>query len=176
MPTYVAFLRAINLGARRRFPKAAIVRAAEAAGCTEVETWINTGNVRVTTRLRSHASVEAALEAAFAEEAGFEVPTVALTQAELAAVAADAVRLGDGHDGAQYVSLLKEPAGAESARALEAVAPEGERVHVAGRAVHLLIGPEYHTARLTNAVVERHLGVATNRNVTVVRTLAERWT
>ena len=46
---------------------------------------------------------------------------------------------------------------------------------VGGRAVHLLLGADYHQARLTNAVVERHLGVATNRNLTVIRTLAERW-
>jgi hypothetical protein len=43
------------------------------------------------------------------------------------------------------------------------------------RAAHLLLGPDYHTARLTNATVEKHLGVATNRNVKVIRTLAEKW-
>ena len=32
VPTYVAFLRAINLGAKRKFPKDAIVAAVEAAG------------------------------------------------------------------------------------------------------------------------------------------------
>jgi uncharacterized protein (DUF1697 family) len=46
VPTYVAFLRAINLGAKGKFPKAAIIRAVEAAGFTDVETYINTGNVR----------------------------------------------------------------------------------------------------------------------------------
>ncbi len=61
MPTYIAFLRAINIG-KRKFAKDAIVAACEAAGCTDVETYINTGNVRVTTSLRSRAKVEAALE------------------------------------------------------------------------------------------------------------------
>ena len=55
-------------------------------------------------------------------------------------------------------------------------APTAEEVaKVGGRAVHLLLGGNYHEARLTNAVVERHLGVATNRNITVLRTLAEKW-
>src|SRR4051794_20858140 len=45
MPTYVAFLRAINLGATRKFPKDAIRAATEAAGGSGVETYINTGNV-----------------------------------------------------------------------------------------------------------------------------------
>ena len=87
MPTYVAFLRAINLGATRKFPKDAIRAATEAAGGSDVETYINTGNVRVTTPLRSRARVEAALERAFAAEAGFEVPTIVFTPKELVAIA-----------------------------------------------------------------------------------------
>ncbi len=46
---------------------------------------------------------------------------------------------------------------------------------VRGRAVHLLLGEEYHTARLTNAEVEKAMGVATNRNVTVLRALVAKW-
>ena len=54
-------------------------------------------------------------------------------------------------------------------------AKDGERAESGGRAVHLLLGKDYHTAKLTNAPVEKHLGVATNRNVTVLRTVAEKW-
>jgi uncharacterized protein (DUF1697 family) len=175
MPTYVAFLRAINLGARRKFPKDALKAAVEAAGCTEVETYINTGNVRLTSRLRSRAAVESALEKAFMEDRGFEVPTIVLTPKELTTVAADAERFADGHDGLHYVSLLKEePSQAAIARLEESSSAE-EVAKVGGRAVHLLLGPDYHTARLTNAVVEKHLGIATNRNLKVIRTLAEKW-
>ena len=79
MPTYVAFLRAINLGPNRKFPKADIVAATEAAGGTDVETYINTGNVRLTSGLRSAAKVEAALEKAYEEQTGFAVPTIVFT-------------------------------------------------------------------------------------------------
>ncbi len=41
--------------------------------------------------------------------------------------------------------------------------------------MHLLLGDDYHRATLTNAVVEKHLGVSTNRNLNVIKTLAERW-
>ena len=47
VPTYIAFLRAINLGAKRVFPKEAIVAAVQRIGFTEVRTHINTGNVTV---------------------------------------------------------------------------------------------------------------------------------
>ena len=79
MPTYVAFLRAINLGPSRKFAKADIVAAVEDCGFTEVETYINTGNVRFRTSMRSRPKVESALEEAFREQAGFEVPTIVMT-------------------------------------------------------------------------------------------------
>lgn len=175
MPTYVAFLRAINLGPTRKFPKANIVAAAEAVGGTDVATYINTGNVRLRLTLRSRARVEQALEAAFLEDRGFEVPTVVFTPVELRAVGDDVADLGDSHPGRHYVSLLKEAPSAAGREVLEQSGGDHERAFVRGRAVHLLLGPDYHTARLTNAAVERHLGVATNRNATVITKLADMW-
>jgi uncharacterized protein (DUF1697 family) len=175
VPTYIAFLRAINLGAKRKFPKDAIKRACEQAGFTDVETYINTGNVRVTTALRSRAEVEAALEEAFEREAGFEVPVIAFTPEELTEIARQADDHADGHEGMHYVSLLKDTPSADTIRLMEEAGRDDEVARVGGRAVHLLLGPDYHTARLSNAVVEKLLGVATNRNVRVIRTLADKW-
>ena len=173
MATYIGFLRAINLGAKRKFPKGAIISAVEAAGFTEVETYINTGNVRFDTTLRSRAKIEAALEKAFEAEAGFAVPTIVFTPKELATIA-DAAE-SYGHDGKHYVSLLKDAPTAAQVRAVEAVGTADEVARVGGRAVHLLLGENYHEAKVTNAVIEKHLGVATNRNLTVIRALVEKW-
>lgn len=175
MATYVGFLRAINLGATRKFPKAAIVRAVEQAGFGDVETYINTGNVRFATTMRSRARIEDALERAFAAEAGFDVPTIVFSPAELRQIAADAERFAAGHEGRHYVSLLKQDPTPEQVEAIEAARPSGEVARVGGRAVHLLLGPNYHQATLTNAVVEKHLGVSTNRNLNVIKTLADKW-
>ena len=174
MPSYIAFLRAINIG-NRKFAKDAIVAACEAAGCTDVETYINTGNVRVTTPLRSRAKVEAALEEAFAAAAGFDVPTIVLTPEELTAVAAYAEKVGRDHGGLHYVSLLKDAPTSAAVKKLDGAGKDGERAVAEGRGVHLLLGQDYHSAKLTNAIVEKHLGIATNRNLKVIRTLAEKW-
>ena len=176
MTTYVAFLRAINLGAKRKFPKEAIVAATTAAGFDDVATHINTGNVRLSTRMRSRPAIEAKLEAAYLEHAGFEVPTIAFTAAELSDIVSVADRLDHPHR--HYVSLMKHEPSAEGlaaiAQASAAAGPE-ETLHVEGRAVHLLLGENYHEAKLTNTIVERHLGVSTNRNLTVIRALAAKW-
>ena len=175
MATYLAFLRAINLGATRKFPKADLKAAVEAAGGTDVETYINTGNVRLDSRIRSRGKVEEVLEQAFLADRGFEVPTIVFTPQELAEIAEDAKRFGDGHTGRHYVSLLKDTPSKAAIAKLDEVSSAEEIARVGGRAVHLLLGENYHTAKLTNAVIEKHLGVATNRNLTVIRTLAERW-
>jgi uncharacterized protein (DUF1697 family) len=173
VPTYLAFLRAINLGATRKFPKDRIVAAVEGLGWTDVRTHINTGNVRFDCPLESRAEVEAALEEAFREAAGFEVPTIVLTPQELREVAERAASFG--HGGRHYVSFLKQEPSPEAVRAIEDRSTAEEVAKVGGRAVHLLLGENYHEARLTNATVEKLVGVATNRNVTVVRTLVEKW-
>ena len=173
MPTYVAFLRAINLGAKRKFPKADIVAATEAAGGTDVATHINTGNVLLSTKLRSRAKVEAALERAYEADRGFAVPTIVFTPAEIRQIAADADEME--HTGRHYVSLLKEKPTAAATEVIELAGSDGERAVVRGRVVHLLLGGDYHSAGLTNAQVEKAMGVATNRNITVIRALADKW-
>lgn len=178
MATYLAFLRAINLGARRKFPKAEIVAATEAAGFTDVATHINTGNVRFATSMRSRARIEAALEAAYLERAGFEVPTIVFSPAELRQVAADAEELSAARPDAErhYLYLLKEEPAADRVAALMARERAADAVVVRGRVAHLLLGPGYQQGTVDPVQVEKTLGVvATNRNYNVVTTLARKW-
>ncbi|WP_183095134.1 DUF1697 domain-containing protein [Nocardioides stalactiti] len=176
MPTYVAFLRAINLGPNRKFPKGDIVTATEAAGGTDVETYINTGNVRLTSRARSTDKVTEVLEKAYLDQAGFAVPTIVLTTAELAAVAGDAEEVTRPDLERHYLYLLKEEPAADRVAALLAKEGATDQVVVRGRAAHVLLGPGYQAGNVDPWGVEKALGVvATNRNLNVVRTLAQKW-
>ena len=175
MATYVGFLRAINLGAKRKFAKADIVAATETVGCTDVATHINTGNVRFDTTMRSRARIEEALEAAYLDRAGFEVPTMVFTPAEIRAIVDDAEQLAADHGCRHFVSLLKVEPGPDVVQQIEATGDGRELARVRGRAVHLLLTDPYHQAKLTNAAVEKALGPATNRNLRVIRALAEKW-
>lgn len=174
MATYVGFLRAINLGATRKFGKDAIVAATEGAGFTGVATHINTGNVRLETRMRSRARIEDALERAYRDDRGFAVPTMVVTAAELVAIGDDVDRLGAGHEGRQFVTLLKHDPDPEAVAALEARSTDLERVVVVGRVAHLLVGDDYLASSLAPAI-EKALGVGTSRNVTVIRALVKKW-
>ena len=175
MATYLGFLRAINLGPTRKFPQGDIVAATEAAGFTDVATHINTGNVRFGTSMRSRARIEAALERAYLADRGFEVPTIVLRPDELCAIADEAEEVADGRPGTHYVSLLKQEPTAEQAGRIEALSTDRDLARVRGRAVHLVIADPYQHAPLTNATVEKLFGVATNRNLKVIRAIAEKW-
>lgn len=177
MPTYVAFLRAINLGARRKFPKDAIKAATEAAGGTGVETYINTGNVRLTHPARSTAKVRAALEEAYAAEAGFEVPTVVFTTAELAALTARAEELHAEHEpgGQHYVTLFSVAPDAAAVEAAHALEHAGETVVVDDRAAYVLLDGEIHTSKVLSSKQFNALGQGTARTVKVLRTVTEKW-
>ena len=180
MPKFVAFLRAVNVG-KRAYPMAELRAALGEAGFEDVETHIQTGNVLLRTRMRSRARVVAALEEAMRADRGFEVPVVLMTPEELAATYAEALAFAEEFAGrdqpilGHHLTLLAEPAGAEAARAVEALSQPGEEVRVGNRAVHLLLAKPYHEARTSNAEVERHLGVATTRNLTVITKLSEKW-
>lgn len=177
MATYLAFLRAINLGSTRVFPKADIQRVVAETGFENVETHINTGNVRFDSRMRSRQKIETLLEQAFARDRGFEVPAIVYSTAEFTEIARHADELDAAHPGLarHYVYLLKDEPDADARRAVEATASDKGEMVVRGRAAHALLRPGYQDGRVDPLGAAARLGVATNRNVTVVRTLAQKW-
>ena len=174
MPTHVAFLRAINLGKHRKLPMAQVKECLAAAGFTDVETYLATGNVRLETPKRSSSAVEQAVERALSASAGFEVPTVVLSPKELAAVHASAVRLGVTAQ-RQYVTFLRNDPPPGLAAELDGWTAPGEGAKVLGRAVYWWLDHPNAAAKMSNARVEKQLGTATTRDIKVVTTMVKRW-
>jgi uncharacterized protein (DUF1697 family) len=174
MTTFLAFLRAINLGKNRRVPMTQLKECLTEAGFTGVETYLATGNVRVETAKRSRAAVEKELERVLLATTGFEVPTVVFTPAELGRLYADAVGLGVDAQ-RRYLTLLKDDPPADLVAEIDGWDAPGEGAKVLGRAVYWWIDHPNAAARMSNAKVEKRLGVATTRDLKVVATLADRW-
>ena len=177
MPIYIAFLRAINLGSRRTFAQSDIVRATEAASGTAVATHGNTGNVRLSSPLRSLARVQSTLEQAYAADRGFAVPTVVFTPDELRTLTERGLQLRAVNEpGARhYVTLYSSPPSAERASAVRGLDYPGERCLVEGRAAYVLVDGDVHTSRLLATPAFAALGEGTARTITVLRTLVDTW-
>lgn len=177
MPTYIGFLRAVNVG--QRWVKMERLRAhLSDNGFGDVVTHIQSGNVRVTTSMRSVAKVETSLRSLISDEFGFDVPVVVRTPTGLrrTTAAADAAESPLGPDARRYVTFTTGGISAEGRRALEGWDEPGERVVVLGDDVLLLLTKPAYQAKLTNARLERLTGATgTARDLKVVRALAEKW-
>jgi len=176
MATYVAFLRAINVGGR--FAKMADLRAGLSdKGFGEVESYIQSGNLRFTSGLRSAAKVEIAVETALQELCGFTVRTIVRTPAQLGELASYGMGLASPLEGEvrRYVTFLKEDPDDEFLATMDGWDVAGERAHVKGREVYLWLAHPSHEAKLSNARLERGGVVATTRDWKVVSALGEMW-
>ena len=87
MTSYVALLRAVNVGGTGKLPMSELKAMAEACGFTKVRTYIASGNV-VFDSMLDEAEVKAALETRLAAYAGKAVPVLVRTSEQIAAVLA----------------------------------------------------------------------------------------
>ncbi len=178
MPRHLAFLRAINLGAHHKVPMAELRERLTGAGFTDVETHIQTGNIALTSSMRSAAKVEAAIEDLLREWRGFEVPTMVRSPAEFGEMAAaiEAMAPLIDSNARRYVAFAKGEVTKDAQRALTAYADTPERSCVVGRDVLLEIAGDFHTARLAGAKLERLAGTPLSaRDIKVVRAIDEKW-
>ena len=84
MARVVALLRGVNIG-KRQLPMAALREGLTAAGCSDVATYVQSGNV-VLTPPRGQGELEPWLAEVVGGIAGFDVPVVLRTADEVAAV------------------------------------------------------------------------------------------
>ncbi len=175
VPTYAALLRGINVGRNKRIAMADLRALVEGLGHESVRTHLQSGNVVFDSPKRSAKPLEAAIEQAIAAELGMDVTVMVRRSDELAAVVAASPFGGRTHDPKQiHVAFLSEKPKTAAVKGfgIEEFAPD--ELRVIGREAHLLYPDGYARTKLTNAVLEKQLGVrATSRNWRTVTALAD---
>ncbi len=133
--TYVVLLRGINVGGHAKVAMAALRATCESVGCTEVATYIQSGNV-VLRSTRSAADLRSTLEAAIADQLDVAPVVVVRTAAQIESVLTD-TPYPDADEGTVHVAFLaKRPSKAEAAVLSEIQSPP-EELTVVGDAVYL---------------------------------------
>jgi uncharacterized protein (DUF1697 family) len=171
--TYAVLLRGINVGGARPLPMAALRTALTDAGFGDVRTYLQSGNVVLTSR-RSAASVRDTVAREIARTFHHDVTVIVRTEAQVAAVvAANPFVRPDADPGRNlHVGFLREPASAERITALEARRVPPEDVHVRASEVYLWCPDGLGKSKLAPAL-ERTLRVTvTMRNWRTVTELA----
>jgi uncharacterized protein (DUF1697 family) len=166
----VAFLRAVNLG-HRTVKMSRVVEVLARVGYGDAWTYINSGNVAFDAA-GSRADVERSIEGALESEFGFEITTFVRTPTELqriVAAAPFAVAAGDTY----FVTFLKAPPDAATARVLTSLSNEFDTLVVRGRDVHWRMHGKSTDSRLKKKdweVVGKNN--STSRNINMLRKFA----
>jgi uncharacterized protein (DUF1697 family) len=152
----------------------ALREALEAAGFKDVETYVQSGNVVLSSRAKAE-TVRRKVEEVLDEEFGLDVAVVVRSAAELAAVARRNPLREVATDPKRYqVTFLSANLPAKVVRELEDTVAGGERVVVSGREVYAWHPKTIARSKLWAKLAGKTLGVtATSRNWATVEALLE---
>jgi uncharacterized protein (DUF1697 family) len=169
--TYIGLFRGINVVGRNMVPMKDLRLALEEAGCVDVQTYIQSGNVVFRSALdATHLSEQ--LTAAVSGSHGFEPRVLVRTSAELErAAAGNPFPEADEDPKSLHLFFLDKPAKRPDLKSLEALKTHTERFVLKGRIFYLHTPSGFGTSKLAKRA-ERLLGVdATARNWRTVKTL-----
>jgi uncharacterized protein (DUF1697 family) len=172
MGRQIALLRGINLGARNRISMPELRDALEAAGFRDVRTYLQSGNVVLTTKAAPDR-VARRCERQIAERFGLEIDVVVRTRDEVAEVVQRNPLANVARNPKRYqVSFLSAEPAREAVRKLEAAAAASERFVVIGREIYAWHPDTIARSKLWALLAGRGLGVtATARNWATVTSL-----
>ena len=179
MPVYISFLRGINVGGAKMIRMTALKTAYEGLGLAPVRTLLNSGNVVFGASEKSAARLTQLLEEGIEKETGLRTTIVIRSAAELAKIIAKNPFPKMAKEDPSHLLVMtlagKPKAGAKAALAKAHSGPE--EIRIAGENVYLTYPNGIGKSKLTNTLLEKHLGVAgTARNwntLTKLLTIAE---
>jgi uncharacterized protein (DUF1697 family) len=179
--THVALLRGINVGGKNILPMKDLAAMFAAAGCADVRTFIQSGNVIFSApavlarKLPDH--VTKAIEKRF----GYRVPVIVRTSDELARAIRDNPFLQPGADERAeadekplHIYFLADLPGAAAIAALDPNRSTPDAFHVRDREIYLHLPNGMARTKLTNAYFDSKLStISTARNWATVQKLLE---
>jgi uncharacterized protein (DUF1697 family) len=165
MATFIALLRAVNVGGTGRLPMTDLTAMCEKIGCTKVTTYIASGNVVFESR-KSESGIKAALEAAMQAYAGKPVGVLVRTAAEMEKVlAANPFPKAPGN---RVVAIfIHAPPPADTLRTVKGA--DDEEVRLGRREIYVRYGDNMARSKLKIPVA----ATGTARNMNTVAKLVE---
>jgi uncharacterized protein (DUF1697 family) len=172
----VAFLRAVNVGGTGRIAMAALKALAEDIGLADPKTLLQSGNLVFEAGGRPTAALEKLLEREINKRFAIQPDVMVRTARQLKAAMErnPFPKEAKSEPARLHVHFLKAPAGAAAVASLSRAIKGPEAVKGTGSEVFIYFPDGAGASKLTNAVIERHLGArGTARNWNTVTKLAE---
>jgi uncharacterized protein (DUF1697 family) len=172
---FLALLRGINVGGKNKLAMKDLAETFAAAGCGDVRTFIQSGNVLFTASPALAARLPAAISSQIAERFGIRTSLVVRTAAELADVVASNPFLKQGAaEETLHVLFLESSPAPERIATLDPGRSPPDAFVVRGREVFLQLPGGVARSKLTNAYFDSRLAtMGTARNWRTVTKLLE---
>lgn len=172
---YVALLRGINVGGKNRLPMKDLAGMFRNAGCDNVRTYIQSGNVLFEADRALAARVPGLVAKAIARDFGFAAPVVTRTRAELEAVARGNPIPDVSEPKALHVAFLLDRPRKAALASLDPDRSPPDTYVVRGREIYLHCPNGVARTKLTTAYFDAVLETtSTLRNWRTVLTLFEK--
>jgi len=174
MPTYVAFLRAINVGGR--FVKmATLAQHFRDLGHADAHTYINSGNVVFRSASRNATALATTIEQGLPPLLGFETHAFVRSAAQLHEVAGRGMALAADRELADVnVAFLGAALSAEQASVLATLRSAVDDFEVRGTEVYWMCRIKQSESKFSNTLFERKLKVRTTlRRAVMLHGLSE---
>jgi uncharacterized protein (DUF1697 family) len=171
----VALLRGVNLSGKNKLPMKDLVAMFAEAGCSDVVTYIQSGNVVFRATETCAARIPASIAKAVADQLGFRAPVVMRTAAELRAVACSNpfLRAGAEAESLHVMFLVDRPSPARVAT-LDPKRSPSDEFEVVDRDIYLRCPNGVGRSKLTNEYFDTKLATtSTMRNWRTVLKLVE---
>jgi uncharacterized protein (DUF1697 family) len=172
--SHVALLRGINVGGKNKLPMKELAAMFAAAGCGDVRTYVQSGNVVFTAA--DVAGLDERLAGEIAARFGIRVPVVLRSASAMQAVVKGNpfLKAGVAEEGLHVYFLACAAPAKEMVKALDYERSPGDSYVVSGREIYLHLPNGVARTKLTNAYFDKQFGtVSTLRNWRTVVTLAE---
>jgi uncharacterized protein (DUF1697 family) len=178
MPSHAAFLRGINLGARRRAGAEKLRSVFEGMGFDDVATFRTSGNVVFAGGREPASKLTARIEKELAGALGFEVTVFLRTAREVRAIAAErpfpSADVAASKGKLQVALLPAKPTTMKRNEAL-ALATDDDRLALRGRELYWLPGGGTRDSALNQVAIEKLVGPWTMRTMGTLEQLTAKY-
>ena len=171
MATYVAFLRGVNLGPNNKIAMPALRAMAEDLGYTDVATYINSGNLIITSPKKT-ATLEREISKAIKDTFGRPIDVAVRTPEQLKKILVENP-YPDGNPSQVTVAFLTKAPAADAKQKVAAVAKDYEPFTFAGQEVYVNYSQGIGRSKLAEKF-STIIGVSsTVRNVRTIEKIVE---
>lgn len=177
MPSYVAFLRAINIGGRQ-IKMEQLTEHFQTLGHEGAQTFIKTGNVIFQDVAQASTELEEQLENPIEELLGFRSEVFVRDASELQAILETAATIQSQvpNSGELNIVFLKEPLTETQALTLDNLSSDNDTFHIQGKEVYWTCQTATNASKISNGILESKLKLrSTLRPAAMLTELSEKF-